>query len=465
MAVPGLVFRYSSSMEEFASDSTVNIAVPNTGAGNCLVLFFQSATNASPPPSVTDNQGNIWAAAVTTTGNQSMSCMVATNVAAGTNQITLALFASATFLQFEYSEWFNISTAALATALDGTGSAVLVSGSTVATSPFTTTQDGDLILHWVTNDGGTNNTSFTKGSGFTLLTANVNPQIAPSAVQYQVQATHGSITPTMTLGGGAPTCDTLAIALKSASAGTPPPAGMRLAGVQKCGVGPSTTSVALQFPHIGNLICLVTTHDHPIATLTDGDGNAWDHSHSFTALSQPINSASFAANVAPNTDMLGPTVTYTGASPGVFEGFATLYDIVGADPNPFAQFATASGTQSVTANLDTVRITPLNQNSVIVVDVLVTSHTVSALAAPTPANGGCGLLAAVPSANGAGTSFEDDDFHGVWQNGSLTAAQLFTLAIQNNAAPNGVGDWSGFAIEFKAAATGPAGIPVWPYRN
>lgn len=470
MATPGLVFRISTAMEStVTAPSSFTLAVPNTGAGNCLVLFFQTGTastvGATP---VSDDQGNTWAQAKTVSGNQNLYCYVATNVAANTTKITISFTAGDAFDQIEYSEWYNISTAAVATALDGTGSAGTVAGSPVATGAITTTTDGDLVLQWVTCDGGTAvNTSFTAGSGFTFLTANTvvgedvthGGPFVTSAVQYQVQTTHGSITPSMTLvGGTSPSSDTLAIALKSASAGTAPGAGIRVAGIQKSPFSTSRSSITLQFPHTGNLIVAQSTHDHAISTITDGDSNTWDHSHSFTALTQLITAMSYAKNVAANTNLKTLKITWTGALAGGAVGFVTLYDIVGADTSaPLVggtYLSTNSGTQSTNANLGIFAgLTPTNQNDVILMEALITRHTVSGLVAPTQTNGGRAMLFDFSAADGAGTTAEDDDFHGFWMNGTTTASTAITLSIQNNGNPTvGVGDWTATAAEFTAPA-------------
>jgi hypothetical protein len=407
------------------------------------------------------------------TGNQTLWCFVATDVAAGTSLITVSMATYDNFVCLDFSEWYNISTAAVASVIDGVVSNINISGGTVAAGSFSPTA-GSLVLQYASSTSGTPNTGYTKDSAFTLLSANLMPGsgLVTTAIQYRV-APGGAINPTITMTGGAPVADTIAIALKTAAAGNAPPAGLRVAGVQKSSFGPPTgpagiSTLAFQFPHVGNLMAMTSTHDFSISSLVDGDGNAWDHTNFFGPGGVTQTQTSYAKGVTANDSMSGPTITWSAAMSGVDLGFVTIYDIIGADPtSPFTgQYVTNNGTQSAAGNLDILsgakQLTSGAAGNLWIVDSLITSWTVSDLVAPTPTNGGCAALLDFPDATGGGTTAEDDDFHGFWLAPS-TAAQTVTLAIQNNV--GGVGPWTATAIEFKAAAIGPAGFPVWPYRN
>src|SRR5581483_11498036 len=83
---------------------------------------------------------------------------------------------------------------------------------------MTTTAAGDLIYHWGadltdtnSNGGNYNGASITAGSGFTLLSADLQ---VGSGDQYQIQSNAGAINPTFTASGSA-TWGSLALALKS----------------------------------------------------------------------------------------------------------------------------------------------------------------------------------------------------------------------------------------------------------
>lgn len=466
MAIPGNVFRYSSSMEAAVTNSSgiIKLSVPATGAGNCGVMFLQTG-GASTTPTVTDDKGNTWAlvSGFPISGNQKLWVYVATNMTAGTSLITLTFATADSFSAIDYSEWYNVSTAALATALSGTPTSATAQTSPVSAGSITPAA-GDLVIQYVTGDSSTLNTSFTKGTGFTLLSANTmnGAALVTTAIQWRL-APGGAINPTMSTVGGSPSCDTIAIGLKAAAAGTPPPSGIRVAGVQKSSFGPPTgptgaISLVFQFPHVGNLMVMTSTHDFSISSILDSDSNTWDITHNFPAPGGGSQTqTSFAKNVTPNGDMTGPTITWSSAMLGVNLGFVTIYDIVGADANPFtSQYITNNGTQSVNANLDIFsgakQLVTTTAGNLWIFDSLITSNTVSGLVAPTPANGGSAVLFDFPDAAGGGTTAEDDDFHGYWYN-ATTAPQTITLSIQNNT--GGVGNWTATAMEFKPAATGP----------
>lgn len=472
MAVPGLVYRLSTAMEgTLTSTQPFTLCVQATLGGNAAVIFLQTS-GAGVGPTITDDKGNTWVNVVgPVLGNQHVWCFLATNIAAGTTLITVTMTTYDNFVTIDYSEWFNVSQAAPATALDTSASAPGVGGSNVTTASITPIA-GSVVIHYVTGDSGTLNTGFTKGTGWTLLSANLMPgaSLVTTAVQYQI-APGGAFTPSMILvGGGATSSDTIVIALKAAAAGTAPPAGIRVAGVQKSSFGPPTgptgvQTLVFQFPHVGNLMVMTSTHDFAISTLTDGDVNTWDHTQFFGPGGVTQTQTSFAENVTPNTDMTGPTIHWASPMGGVDLGFVTIYDIVGADSSPWTgQYVKNNGTQSVNANLDILTLTPTAAGNLFIIDSLITSHTVDKMVAPTVANGGVGILFDFPDANGGGTTAEDDDFHGYWYTPSTTPATI-TLGIQNNAGPpTGVGAWTATGMEFKPAATGPIGIPIWLYK-
>src|SRR5208283_2964465 len=93
------------------------------------------------------------------------------------------------------SEFYNV--AQLSAADGSSGSATSRTAGSI-----TTTTAGDLIYHWGVdfsdtnaNGGAYNGSGITAGSGFTLLSADLQ---VGSADQYQVQASAGSINPALT---------------------------------------------------------------------------------------------------------------------------------------------------------------------------------------------------------------------------------------------------------------------------
>src|SRR5258708_17725569 len=149
MAIPDIVFCKTSSIEHVAADSVINIFVPSSLAGNCLIICIQTGTLPNADPTATDNIGTgTWAVAKGVVGNQRLSALVQTNCPAGVNHITVTLQNTETFIGYFYVEAYNISQAVLATALDGTSGATLISGSPVASGSITTVSDRHISFQF-----------------------------------------------------------------------------------------------------------------------------------------------------------------------------------------------------------------------------------------------------------------------------------------------------------------------------
>src|SRR5262249_30259432 len=152
---------------------------------------------------------------------QVVSVYYATNVLPGAQAITLSFAGSGgKNVAAVASEFYNVALAgALDTASSGAGTGTSVSAGTLAA-----TSDYDLIFQYATQDGDGSNTKWTQGaSPWALLVADY---FDPQAAQNQVQAVHGSASPTLTQ-NSSKGFNTVAIALKSATAGTAP-TGMRV---------------------------------------------------------------------------------------------------------------------------------------------------------------------------------------------------------------------------------------------
>jgi hypothetical protein len=212
----------------------LTIQLPNpVRAGNCLILGVQF-NSAGSVASVTDDKGNSWRAGPTATNasySKRMNLYYVINAISGTQTIRVnfsGLSSTPGFPQAVVSEFYNVATA---NAFDG--SAASATSRTAGT--ITTTAPGDLIYEWGaslsssdTNGGAFNGTSITAGTGFTLLSADLQ---VGSGDQYQIQPSGGPITPTFSASGSA-VWGSVAIALKSATAGTAPPPGIRIVHLQ-----------------------------------------------------------------------------------------------------------------------------------------------------------------------------------------------------------------------------------------
>src|SRR5258708_404203 len=149
MATPGLVHSFSSAVSHATNFTTLKINVQPTLAGNCLALEL-SCVDSGVNPTISDNKSNAnWLVGVSVVASRRKLVLVCTNGAAGTSLLTLVWSAATNSVRFDYSEIYNISQAAVATALDGTSSATFVSsGNSVPAGVIGgtgTTVDGDLI--------------------------------------------------------------------------------------------------------------------------------------------------------------------------------------------------------------------------------------------------------------------------------------------------------------------------------
>ena len=237
--------------------STWQITLPNpSGAGN-LLLAGGTWGDAAVTASIADDKSNTWTCpAPAQDGGMGASGTIcfAPNAASGTRVITITLSSAVYFTKFGASEWRNVATS---NALDGSHAAVTGSGTTVAAGAFNTTNNGDLICQYAALDNWSGISApigWSAGSPLALVTAD---GASFDAVQCGVQSTHGSINPTLTVGTSILGAVTSAIALKPASAGTSPAAGIRVQSIQAINMpeysGFTTGSFTLNFPSSGNL--------------------------------------------------------------------------------------------------------------------------------------------------------------------------------------------------------------------
>lgn len=236
MSTPTLVQHVQfHSNEQFEAGNNFVFPLPNaTLANNCIVLFFSMQRASTRTYTITDSAGNTWPTTPTvvtndTTNLVTTACFVLPNAAAGVVWIKVVFNATVKGMHLSFSEWCNVATSS---PMDGSHGANLITG-TIASGSFTTTTNGDLILHYGedTNFGtayrdgeDSGNTGITKASGYTVLQAD---WAYASFLEYQVQATAGATNPGVTFSGGTmatSSFNSLTIALKAASAGTAPSA-------------------------------------------------------------------------------------------------------------------------------------------------------------------------------------------------------------------------------------------------
>jgi hypothetical protein len=462
-ASSSLVQHIASAMENNGGWGVPSLiaTMPNAVlAGNALILCVQMNQPGGVGVSVSDDKGNSWAAGPVRAGaNQTLSLFYALNAIAGTQKITMT-FSGGTKpnrVQATISEFNNVATS---NAADGSNGAS--SMSPVAAGTFTTGTAGDLVYHCGVDDtspGNYNGGTITAGPGFTLLSAD---RQTGSAAQYQIQATAGTINPSFTVSSH--TWNSAAIALKSASAGTAPPPGIRIVHVQhtllvyandNAGRGSRATPSVLQFPSTGNLLVGLFNHTGLfISSVTDGAGNMWSSAASAQAAGGNTSSQIvYASNATTSSTLTNITVGLSGT---VTDGHAmfVLFDVTGAAVAAFDRAGTASGNQTTNGSQAMATVTPSTTNGLIFNVGSIDFHTTNSIIGagyvfdgwvnPLNDNAGGGAISTPPS------FLDMDNPYGHYYN-ATTAPVTFTYGFNSTPPPTGILWWSSVVSAFKAA--------------
>lgn len=313
--------------------------LPNaTLAGNCLVLAVAYPFSAGRTFSIVDSTGDVWPTAAITTGtasngNMNAKIYVLPNASAGLHTITFTFDTALKPFQYTLTEYYNVATASPVNGSHGTNS---VAGPNVSAGAFTPgnndSSGGNLIFTYaISNDNiGTNaaniltNIAITGGVSPLFMHANSICTI-PSVSSYDVQPTSGSINPGFTLTQSSGTnfvC--AAVALKAASAGQAPAAGIRIKRLLHYTSEAPTASDVFICPCEGNLlVAAMPAGDdlNPGITVADSNGQSYTNPG---VSGQP--QVFIKQNATPSNTL---KVTFTnGATRPQFS--VHFYDIVGA---------------------------------------------------------------------------------------------------------------------------------------
>ena len=460
--VPTLVQHVATGMDRYPIN-TLTIQLPNpVRAGNCLILGVQF-NSAGSVASVTDDKGNNWIAGPTATNgsfSKRMNLYYALNAIAETQTITLhfsGLTTTPGFPQAVVSEFYNV---APSNAFDG--SAASATSRTAGT--ITTSAPGDLIYEWGAslsssdiNGGAFNGTSITAGTGFTLLSADLQ---VGSSDQYHIQPAAGPITPTFSASGSA-TWGSVAIALKSATAGTAPPPGIRIIHLQHTLLQSVRAQnrpepIVMQFPSSGNLLVGLFNGAGPlINSLSDASGNTWSTPEICKTVGGGGSTSAqivYAANATTSSTLSGITTVLDTVGTG--DLMFNLFDITGAAVSPFDVGTNNAGNQSVTGPLTSGIITPLNANGLVLHVNSINFHTENGMTAPIggafdtvvndlnnndPANGGTDVS----------TLDMDNAYAHIYNTNTSQISFTFTNTFTAGGTP-GVSLWGGVTAAFKA---------------
>ena len=342
-------------------------------AGNCVVLILDYSNNITVS-SITDDASNSWSSAPAVSANagsgrNKTEAYVLQNSNAGARNFTITFSAAENNVHFILLEYYNVAT---------TGAVGVTTSSTTARAPTISTSAvaptvGSLLLHYSMDNSaligeGVTVTSFTAGTGWALEAADYASGTSggPNSMSFFVLQTRiapgGSITPTVTTTGTS-TVNSIALELKAASAGTAPPAGIRVLRMQDYlnnNINVSTWSEP--FPSSGNLLAVFDSNGDITSAMSDSNANSWEIP--VRGQNSTTCSLSYAANAT-----TGPTLVMSWPITGTAQNTTvTAYDITGADPvNPYVQSVTAPFA-SVSHSFDGQPIiTPQKQNGVVIV--------------------------------------------------------------------------------------------------
>jgi hypothetical protein len=356
-----------SSLAQDEAGNTFQIFFANvTLANNCLVLAFSHTTGVSIT-SITDDNSVSWTAGPAATGGNATKDTRFYYLlnAAPTTKVTVVFSASIGNFDYDFVEFTGVATAS---AVDGTStSSNAQTAPNVTSGSVTTTQAGDLILHYA---HGTQDDRFWGQTASTGISAYSNFEFASAsrrgvyALQYSLQAASGAINPQLTFGGITTPFNSVTMALKMSGAGTARPLGIRIVRVHVEDLYPYGSG-DIQFPTTGNLIFGSTSSWPAIGCswtgTTDSSSNTYSDGRADTTNSPQC---WYAVNSAPSNAMT-ISMTWTGTNRTWFK----FYDIIGATTSPFDTAVFATGTQSSSGaditNAPTV--TPGSYNGLIIV--------------------------------------------------------------------------------------------------
>ena len=435
---------------------TYTLPLPNPTLSGNLLIVSVATDNPAPTVTVSDNKNNAYTPGPSGSGNENLQLWYATGSTAGVDTITVTISPATAYVQVVFSEFYNVTTSSAA---DGMCTGLSGLSTTVAcSSAITTSSNGDLIYQVGWADGGVVPTSWNQGSSpWAFLSGGVDiasgSSIGGFAAQYQIQTTHGSITPSMTT---APSTqfDTMAIAFRAATAGTAPSAGIRIVSAyhaEESQVGNSP--FVLQCPTTGNLIVVAWIGAPEIALtgVTDGNGNIYTLPGSdFNAAGGGDLRFAYAASATSSSTMTGPNLAFSGPNQG--GSTAIIYDVIGAATSPYDTTAgnptvTATDSGTGTHQVRTVSITPSTTNGLVFSEMGVNSNQVIGV---TPGN----FIAATD--NNEGSSGDMDENNGWSAQYNTTTSQItYSYTITGGAASG----WGAMAVAFEAAEGGGEGNP------
>jgi len=352
---------------------------PNTVA----VMGVSAPSNVTV--TISDTLAGAWSAALCTasggSGNANASLFVqALGASGGTDTITINVgSANIQPVQFDITFWQNISTSAPANGSLCSGNVMPTSGGVVSPGSFTPTTNndsngGNVIWNYTpicTTYAGSNPSSWTPASGFTLLNGDIiwaTKNGFPEASQYYLQTASASVTPSFTATGDTTDCfNSASVALAVANNAATAPSTIHVARIihESYDGFPSPGTQTVIFPTTGNLRVAAFTWfggcpgGNPgcltSSSLTSSDGCAW--TQKLDGGGAPIY---YAQNCAPCSNCT-LSLVYSGSRalpPASFR----LYDVQNAASSSFQNSAGGNALCGTTVT-DAPTITPSGASS------------------------------------------------------------------------------------------------------
>lgn len=333
--------------------------LPNVvGAGNCLILGISYPYSGSRTVALSDSSGDTWpSAAITTTdsSNLAQKIFVLPNATSALHTITLTFDTAIKPVAYAISEFYNVATSS---PVDGTHGTASVASPNVSAGSYTPTTNNDANgghLIWTitrSNDKVGANNSFAASTiaptgSQSLLDAD-NTCTIPGSSSFYVQATNGAINPGFTITQSTGTnfvCSS--VALKAASAGTAPAAGIRIKRILHATYTLGGSSAVFQFPCDGNLLYTAApagSDQNPISAVTDSNSQTYTNPGAAT---EP--QCFYKQNATPSNSL---KITFSVTGP---QFSLRMHDIVGANASSYKNtngvYTTAPGSGSVADNL------------------------------------------------------------------------------------------------------------------
>lgn len=343
----------------------------------CIAAIFSSNQQTW---TLADNLSDTWTAGPTATdtaNSNNIQTWYLPNSPSGIYLLTLTCPSTgnaAPYLRF--SEYYNI---ALTSPLDTSSHTTNASATaTFSAGSLTPTVSGDLIWYFGVQDSAypfMGSPTFTAGSGFTLLDAD---NVQGGACQDQVYNSTTAINPAVTVSSNTYQYAAVALAFKSAAAGTVPPFTWRIQSRRAFWID-NVSSITLQLPCRGGVNPLLfmfwegytdSSTQCLLSSITDNLGTHNTYTSRITEATTQTAAVAISQDYdtdAAITNLSGTmTVTLTFSAAANISMFR-VYEIVNAplSHGNFDQSVGTNGNSIATGNLTVLSITPTTPNGIV----------------------------------------------------------------------------------------------------